>query len=607
MKIEPLRSRKSYGFYFKKNNFFSLIKNRKKLGFLFHAPIFLGLWRECCGQKKDILFVVVVEFFAVSIAALFPWIMRYIVDFIIPNKNITLLFIFFAFLVFIAIFSSILNSFSGYKIKKIDGKFSIKLKNHIMRRVQKLDFPSFEKIKTGKIISLFQEDMEVMSNFLFDFIISPFNSIMMLIIAIVSIFIVNYKVGMLSIFFSLILFIVAHFIFNAMVSFQEKLRESNSELNSFLSEILSSTPIIRGFCKESWAKRRYAYNINLLWRKTLYGASIDVFFNNVAWFFYYFLYATILFLGGYYVIKGEGTVGDLVMFVSFITFLFNPILKIVFSFPNLQKQFACANRIFNFIEKERNFSDAKRTEKIGVIKNYIEFKSVVFTYSNGYRALQNLSLEIKIGKITALVGPSGVGKTTIINVLLGFYDITSGEIIVDGLDIRNLNLISYRKNFAFVAQDAFLFNSSIAENISFHAGKPNYDRILNAARLANCHDFIERLQEGYQTVVGERGAKLSAGQKQRIALARAIYSDARIFVFDEITSNLDAENDFLIRESIKNISKEKTILLISHRLPMISCADNIFFINKGRVVEAGTYEDLLMRGGQFSTMHGYAV
>jgi ABC-type multidrug transport system fused ATPase/permease subunit len=316
------------------------------------------------------------------------------------------------------------------------------------------------------------------------------------------------------------------------------------------------------------------------------------------------LTVSIWLFGGYQYIRDPQAMplGSLVAFITFSGWLFQPIFQIMGSFAEVQTGMACAERIFDLLDEPVSMPDPPRAREICRIERDIEFRGVCFAYPNGGAALHELNLIVPRGKVTALVGPSGAGKSTVTNLVMRFYDPSDGRIIVNGHDIREYALSSYRSMMSLVLQDVFLFDGSVADNIAY--GKPDATRaaIESAATVANCHEFIAELENGYDAVIGERGARLSGGQRQRIALARAVLTDPQLLILDEATSNLDSESEALIQDALTRIFKNRTTLIIAHRLSTIIDAHKIVVLSEGRKVEEGTHRDLLCRGGRYAEM-----
>jgi len=607
MNDKDISSRQKFQSFIKDNGIFSFrhnkklkeeYKNNKSL-----LSIILRLLKEFKKQRAQLILVIGIGLIVNILAAAFPWAGKYMIDNILPQKSFMLLAVGCFILMLIGIIDVCLNYFRNYKTKTISGSFSISIKNRMMQHLQRLPLVRIQELKVGGIISRLQQDTEAMSGLLFEAIVSPFNAIVMLIIALSSLFLINWKVSFLCIIFSFCIGSIAYFIFNLMLPFQKKLREDNSTITTHLTEAFNGATVVRSFCKENTIKREYGFSIGLLWRKTLYGNIISISVDRSLWFIYYLMQSSIWLLGGYSVIRGNMTIGDIVVFISFIPFIFNPIFNIMALFSQLQQSLACAERTFELLDEEPYVICSKNDTVLNKIERCIEFDNVSFEYPNGTRALSNISITIPKGKVTALVGSSGGGKTTLTNLILRFYEVSEGKITMDGVNIKELNLNNYRKMLGLVLQEVFLFDGTIRDNICFGNRKAQENEVEKVAKIAHCHEFIQNLEKKYDTLVGEKGVKLSGGQKQRIALARALLTNPQLLILDEATSSLDSESENLIQIALKEIFKNRTTIVIAHRLSTILDAENIIVVEDGKVIEQGTHEELLKKRGRFAAMY----
>jgi ABC-type multidrug transport system fused ATPase/permease subunit len=315
------------------------------------------------------------------------------------------------------------------------------------------------------------------------------------------------------------------------------------------------------------------------------------------------LTACIWMYGGWLTLQGIMSTGDLIAFTAFTNWLFNPIFTLMASLSNLQVSLACTERVFRLLDEPIAMPDSNEAKDAEHMKEGIVFENVSFSYPDGTQAIDNINLNIPRGKVVALVGSSGSGKTTITNLIMRFYDVTSGTLMLDGQDIRELKLSSYRKLISTVLQDVFLFDGSIRENIAYGYPEASNEEVVSAATIANCHQFIMELDEGYETVVGERGVKLSGGQKQRIALARAIVTNPDILILDEATSALDSESEELIQQALYRIFQNRTSIVVAHRLSTIMDADKIVVFDNGKIIEEGNHEQLINKRGRYFELY----
>jgi len=404
-------------------------------------------------------------------------------------------------------------------------------------------------------------------------------------------------------FFSFCIGIIDWVIVDKMRPFQKTLKEDSLGIDLQIIEAFSGITVVRGFCQERKIRNKYVQSANLLQRKILYENFIGFSSKRIIWFINYFMQASIWLFCGCSVIKGRMTIGEIVVVVFLLPFIFRSIFNIMMLLPQFQKSLACAERVFELLDDKPSLCDYNKGIVICEISKGIEFHNVTFNYPDGTKVLKNISIKIPKGKTTAIVGPSGCGKTTLINLILRFYEASEGNITIDDIDIQKVKLSNYRKLLTLVLQEVFLFDATIKENIAFGNQLASQQEIETVAKITNCHAFIQELAQKYDTYIGERGIKLSGGQKQRIALARALLVDPQIFIFDEATSNLDVENEHFIQHSLKKVLNNKTVVIATHRLSTITSADNIVVIEGGRVVEQGTYQELIEHNGLSGSPH----
>ena len=382
------------------------------------------------------------------------------------------------------------------------------------------------------------------------------------------------------------------------------MRVKIAEVNAQIEDSISGVRVVKAFNNESHEMKKFEIgNRNFKDSreeafKTMaqFFAGINLFSNLINLF--------VLALGGYMVYTQEITIGDMVGFLLYVSMFLQPIKRITTFVENYQKGIAGFDRFLENMEIEPDIKDSQKAKKVGRLKGDLKLENISFGYNDdASRVLENITLEVKKGQTLALVGPSGAGKTTLCSLIPRFYEIEEGRISIDGIDIKDMTQASLRENIGIVQQDVFLFSGTIKENIAYGALSASDEDIVEAAKAANAHEFIMKLENGYDTLVGERGVKLSGGQKQRISISRIFLKNPSILILDEATSALDSETEKLIQKALEDLSKDRTTLVIAHRLGTIMNADKIVVLTAEGILEEGNHETLMKSDGLYSKLY----
>jgi subfamily B ATP-binding cassette protein MsbA len=373
-------------------------------------------------------------------------------------------------------------------------------------------------------------------------------------------------------------------------------------LTSLLQETISGTRIVKAFGMEKYENERFAAENERLFKLNMKTVSVNAISHPLMEFLGSLGIAAVIFYGGYNVVHGNSTPGTFFSFLAALLMLYEPVKRLVNVNNTIQQGIAGADRVFSIIDRVPDIDDKPGVRALPPITRSIDIENVDFRYEKT-PVLKNISLSIKAGEVVAFVGMSGGGKTTLVNLIPRFYDVSSGRILIDGQDIRDVTMQSLRSQIAIVTQQTILFNDTVKNNIAYGDIERTQDDIINAAKAANAHDFIMKLPQQYDTNIGELGTKLSGGEKQRISIARALLKDAPILILDEATSSLDTEAEIEVQEALDNLMKGRTTLVIAHRLSTIRNADRIIALVNGEIVEEGTHESLLAKQGEYFRLY----
>lgn len=390
---------------------------------------------------------------------------------------------------------------------------------------------------------------------------------------------------------------------NRLLKLSRKSQNQISSLSALLTEVFGSMRLVQAFAAQDFEKQRFdveaVHNRNLRYRAEQLKAlqyPVVGFLEAIGIMFLFFL-------GGWQIAQGNLTPQAFVSFLAAIALLLHPIDLVTQHYNEFKQTEASVERVFELMDVAPTLVELPNAQPLPAVTGKVEYSDVSFAYDPNKPVLRHLDLLVHPGEVIALVGSSGAGKTTLINLLMRFFDPVDGQVLIDGTDIRTVTLDSLRRQIGIVPQDITLFSGNIAQNIAYGEIEPNFDRIAESAKLANAHSFITQFSQGYHTWVGERGVNLSGGQRQRVAIARALYFDPRILILDEATSALDSESEALVQEALDRAMQDRTVFVIAHRLSTVREADRIIFLEKGTIVESGTHDELLSYGQRYAQFY----
>jgi ATP-binding cassette, subfamily B, bacterial len=477
------------------------------------------------------------------------------------------------------------------------------LRRTLYHHIQLLSLAYHDHKRTGDLISRVTSDIDAIQSLISSVLLGMLVNVLTLVGMVGVMFYLNWQ-------FTLIALSVAPFLFVIVYSFTRRIkrasravRKKESAVVSVLEEVLSSMRVVQAFTREDYEQRRFEQGSLESVETALRARSLKAMLPPIVEIIIAVGTCLVIWYGARLVIAGELSAGSLLVFFLYLGSMYKPMRQLAKMTDTVSKAVVGFERIREVLETERQVRNLPGARTAPRFKGEIEFEHVKFGYGPEQLVLKDIALKIEPGQVVALVGPTGAGKTTIISLIPRFYDPLSGRVKIDGTDVRRYKLRSLRQQISFVLQESLLFRAPVWQNIAYGKPEARREEIIRAAKLANAHEFIEQLADGYDTMVGERGVTLSGGQRQRIAIARAIIRNAPILILDEPSSNLDSASEELVFDALARLMEDKTSIIIAHRLATIRRADVIFVINEGTVAERGTHQELLARGGLYAELY----
>ncbi len=497
------------------------------------------------------------------------------------------------FTVIVGLFSFI----QRYTNTRFSEKVVYDIRNDVFVSLQSQSFAFYDKTHTGQLLSRVTTDMDRIRRFLGFALTFLMSSIVLLVATLCAMFPIN---AMLT----LVLLPILPCIFATFYLFGKKIRpifiemrEQYGSLTSVLHEAIAGIRVVRAFAQEGFEREKFASKNDRYFETALASARIRAFYIPLVGFLVGVGTVIIFWYGGYEVAMGTLTIGALVAFNAYLAMLVMPLRFFGMFVSGYHLTMAAGDRIFRVIDAETEIREKPEAVTLPKLEGHVKFEDVSFSYEQHRPVLKNITLEGKCGETVALLGATGSGKSTIIRLIPRFYDVSSGKITVDGYDVRDVKLKSLREQIGIVAQETFLFDMTIKENIAYGKQEAKMDEIVAAARAASAHEFISALPRGYESRVGERGVTLSAGQRQRIAIARALLMNPRILILDDSTSSVDVETEYEIQQALQDLLENRTAFVITQRISTIRNADKIVVLDKGEIVEEGTHDALMAKQG----------
>ncbi|HEX6132360.1 MAG TPA: ABC transporter ATP-binding protein [Longimicrobiales bacterium] len=537
-----------------------------------------------------------------------PLFMRFIIDRVLLNEaldvagRLSRLNLAGTIFLVVIIASNLIGTLRDYRQRLLNVQVMLSLRRSLFDRMLHLPLPKLYEMKTGGILSRLTGDIDTTTGLLQLAVISPSISVIRLVIAGVVLFTLNWRLALTALAIVPGIMLLSFTFARRVRPIYRAVRRDIEQIDGRVGETFSGIRVVRAFRREILELLDYMRGRHTVLRKEMFAQRREL----VLWTSWSLLLGAvnvvIIWYGGWLNIQGGASIGDIMAFQWYTFLLLNPVWNIVNSFSELQRSLAAMERVFAVLALENDKPDRPDAVDAPRVVREIRFDNVEFEYREGRPVVRDFDVTVQGGSVVALVGRSGAGKTTVTDLVARFHDPTRGTIRLNGTDIREFRLSTYRDLLAIVQQDVFLFDGSVRENIAYGRHDATEAEVEDAARRANAHEFIEKLPEGYATLVGERGVKLSGGQQQRLAIARAILAAPQILILDEATSNLDTESEQLIQASMATLLAGRTTFVIAHRLSTVRRADVILLMEDGRIIERGTHHELMRARGVYHEM-----
>ncbi|USY55631.1 ABC transporter ATP-binding protein/permease [Bacillus sp. 1780r2a1] len=556
--------------------------------------------------KWQIVGTVLIGVIKFSIPLLIPLLLKYVLDDVIGSDTLSdsekikqlLMIMGGSFFVFLILRPPV-EYYRQYYAQWVSSKVLYDIRNQLFDHIQKLSLRYYSNTRVGEIISRVINDVEQTKNFVITGLMNVWLDMFTIVIAIIIMFTMNVQLTLVSIILLPLYALSVRYFYGRLRQLTRVRSQALAEVQGHLHERVQGISVIRSFAIENHEQAQFDdQNRNFLQKAidhTNWNAKTFAVVNTIT----DLAPLIVIAFAGYQVINGSLSIGTMVAFIGYIDRLYNPLRRLVNSSTTLTQSVASMDRMFEFIDEQYDIVDSPNAKDSLEIKGAVKFNNVSFAYEEDEYILHDINLDVEQGKSVAFVGMSGGGKSTIISLIPRFYDVSSGEILIDGVNVKDYQTKNLRDQIGIVLQDTVLFSDTIRNNILL--GKPGAtdEDVVAAAKAANAHDFIMKLPHGYDTKVGERGMKLSGGQKQRVSIARVFLKNPPILIFDEATSALDLESEHYIQETLEKLAKERTTFIVAHRLSTITHVDEIVLVQDGKVIEQGSHGELMKKKGYY--------
>ena len=503
----------------------------------------------------------------------------------------------------LSIIRGALSFFQTYLGEAVSQFVSYDLRNRFYDHVQHLSFGFHDRNHTGSLMSRAITDVENIRMFVnMGIVRTPYFALLFIIVAIILLR-MDWRLGLVGISFMPFVAIQSGFARLRMRRAWLQIQDMMAELNTVLQENLTGMRVVKAFASEEFEQKKYNNKSRDVSSAVIVAERLRVSNSSFTLFSFQIALALILWFGGSRVIGGDMTIGELAAFIFYMQILAMPVRMSGMIVNSYARAASAGQRLFEILDLKSDVEESEDAIEMPRAKGYVKFENVTFSYDEGKPVLKNINLEVGPGKVVALLGAPGSGKSSLVNLLPRFYDVDSGRVTIDGIDVRDVELESLRRNIGMVQQDVFLFTTTLRENIAYGDEHAPLEKVHDAAKVAQLYEHIESLDEGFETLVGERGSTLSGGQRQRMSIARAVLLDPPVLILDDSTSSVDANTEEQIRQAMETVMQGRTTLIIAHRLSTVHRADHIVVLDKGEIVEEGTHQELLALGRKYREIY----
>ncbi|MCL6474652.1 MAG: ABC transporter ATP-binding protein/permease [Firmicutes bacterium] len=532
-----------------------------------------------------------------------PLLFQYVIDDVFPNKKWSALTWVFWAVIGIHVLRGVVSFTLNYLINWLGQRVVFDLRFQSYRHLNRLSLSYYDQRQTGKIMARLTGDIDVIQYMITGGFVTLITDIVTLVAVTGVIFWKEWRLALITLAVVPLYVLVYKLYLKYIRDLSVQLREKWDAMLGTLQEKIAGISVVKAFVREDYETERFMQTVkenfalgmkqvHLNRQLGLFAGLVRAVGTAAVWY-----YGSVLVLGR------QLQAGELLAFTFYMGYLYDPAVRVVDFNITLQWAGAAIDRVFEVLDTRPDIEDSPNARPLPQMRGEIEFRNVSFGYRPGQLVLKNVNLHIRPGEVVALVGPSGAGKSTLVNLIARFYDVTDGQVLIDGVDVRDIKLESIRRNVGMVMQESLLFSVTIKENIAYGRHNATEEEIVRAAKQADLHDFILTLPDAYDTKIGEDGIKLSVGQKQRLSIARAILTDPKILILDDATSALDSQTEANVQQALEHVMQGRTSIVIAHRLSTVVNADKIVVLDKGEVVDIGTHEELVNKPGVYRTLY----